>query len=37
MVNGEIVKLKYTEVVADYYRYRGEVYNHNALSHDGRT
>ena len=37
MVNGEIVKFKYPEVVADHYRYRGAVDNHNALSHDGRT
>ena len=27
MLNGEIVKLKYPEVVADHYRYREEVEN----------
>ena len=37
MVNGDIVKFKYTEVVEDHYRYRGVVYNHNALRHDGGT
>ena len=37
MVNGEIVKFKYPEVVADNYRYRGEVDNKNALRHDGGT
>ena len=37
MVNGEVVKFKYPEVVADDYIYRGAVENHNALSHDGRT
>ena len=34
MVNGELVKFKYPEVVADHYRYRGAVDNHNALRHD---
>ena len=37
MVNGEIVKFKYTEVVADNYRYMGVVENNNALMYDGRT
>ena len=37
MVNGEIVKFKYPEVVANHYRYRGAVDNHNALRHDVRT
>ena len=37
MVNGEIVKFKYPEVVADHYRYRLVVENHNYLRHDGRT
>ena len=37
MVNGEIVKFKYPEVVADHYRYRGAVENHNALRHYGGT
>ena len=36
-MNGEIVKFKYPEVVADHYRYRGEVENYNALRHDGGT
>ena len=34
-MNGEVVKFKNTEVVADDYRYRGAVDNHNALRHDG--
>ena len=37
MMNGEVVKFKYPEVVADHYRYRGAVENHNALRHDGVT
>ena len=37
MVNGEIVKFNYPEVVAYHYRYRGEVENHNALRHDDGT
>ena len=37
MVNGEIVKFKYPGVVADHYRYRGSVENHNDLRHDGGT
>ena len=37
MVNGEIVKFKYPEVVSDHYRYRGAVDNHNALRHDDGT
>ena len=37
MMNGEIVKFKYHEVVANHYRYRGAVENHNALRHDGGT
>ena len=36
-MNGEIVKFKYSEVVAYHYRYRGGAYNHNALRHDGGT
>ena len=35
MVNGDIVKFKYPEVVVDHYIYRGAVENHNALRHDG--
>ena len=35
MDNTEIVKFKYPEVVADNYRYRGALENHNALIHDG--
>ena len=31
VVNGEVFKFKYPEVVADHYRYIGEVENHNAL------
>ena len=37
MVNGEIVKFRYPEVVLDHYRYRRAVDNHNTLSHDGDT
>ena len=37
MVNGEVVKSKYAEVVADHHRYRGAVENHNSLRHDGGT
>ena len=35
MMNGEILNIEYTEVVAYHYRYRGVVENHNALSHNG--
>ena len=37
MVNGEIVKFKYPELVAYHYRYRGAVENHNTLRHYDRT
>ena len=37
MVNGEVVKFKYPEFVADHYRYRGAVENHNTLRYDDRT
>ena len=37
MVNGDVFKLKYPGVVADYYRYRGKVDNHVALRHDDDT
>ena len=37
MANGGIVKFKHPEVVADLYRYRGAVENHNSLRHDGRN
>ena len=37
MVNGEVVKFKYTEVVADNYIYRGAVDKYNALRHYGGT
>ena len=37
MVDWEVFKFNYNEVVADNYRYRGEVDNHNALSHDGKN
>ena len=37
IVNGEIFKFKYPEVVADHYRYRGALENHNVLRHDGGT
>ena len=32
-----VIELKYPEVVADYYIYRGAVENKNALRHDGGT
>ena len=35
MVNGEVIKFKYPDIVADNYRYRGEVCNKNSLRHDG--
>ena len=37
MVSEEVVKLKYPEVVADHFRYRGAVENHNDLRHDDGT
>ena len=37
MANGEIVKFKYPEVVADHYRYKDDLDNHNTLRHDGKT
>ena len=36
-VNGEVVKSKYPAVVADYYRCRGAVGNHNSLRYDVGT
>ena len=36
MVNGELVKFKYPEVVADHFRHKGVgVENHNYLRRDG--
>ena len=37
MVNGDIVKFKYPEVVVDHYIYRGAMENHNGLRHYGGT
>ena len=37
MVNVEVVKFKYTAIVADDYIYRGAVDNHNALRYDVGT
>ena len=37
MANGEVGKLKYPEIVADHYIYRGAVDNKNDLRHDIRT
>ena len=37
MVNGGVVKFKYSAVVAYHCRYREAVENHNFLSHDGGT
>ena len=35
--NLEVVKFKYTKVVADHYIYMGAAENHISLSHDGKT
>ena len=35
MVSGDISKFKSPEVVLDHYMYRGAVYDHNSLKHDG--
>ena len=35
MKNGEVVKFKYPIIVANHYRYRVCVGNHNSLRHDG--
>ena len=37
MVNEEVVKFMYPEVVMDQYIHRGVVYNHNDFSYDGGT
>ena len=37
MVNGEVLKFKDPEVVADHYRYKGAVENKNALTNYGGT
>ena len=37
MVNVELVKFKYPEVVLGHYRYMGAVENRNYLRHGGRT
>ena len=37
MVNGEVAKFNYPEVVAVHYRYRGAVDNNNAFRPDGGT
>ena len=37
IVNGELVKFNYTVIVADKYRYRHTVDNHNELRHYGGT
>ena len=37
MVNGEVVKFNYPAVVADHYRYKGSVDNHNYLRNDDRN
>ena len=37
MLNGDVLKFKDPEVVADHYRYMGVVDNHNSLRHDGRV
>ena len=37
MVNGDVVKFKYPEVVVDLYIYREAVENNNSLRHDDRT
>ena len=35
MVNGELVKSTYPEIIADHYRYRLALDNNNVLRHDG--
>ena len=37
MANGEGVNFKYPVAVADHYKYRGAVDNHNILRHYSRT
>ena len=37
MMNGEVFKFKYPEVVDDHYIYRGEVENYDDLRHYGGT
>ena len=37
MVNREVTKFNYPEVVVGHYRYRGAVVNHNTLRHDCGT
>ena len=37
MVNGDVVKFKYPEVVVDHYIYREAVENHNSLRPDDGT
>ena len=37
MLNGEVLKFKYPEVVSDHYRYRWAVENQNEHSNDGVT
>ena len=37
MVNGEVIKFKYSKVVANHYKYEGSVDNHNALMHESGT
>ena len=37
MVNEEVTKFIYPEIVAYYYRYIGEVENNNVLMHDDGT
>ena len=34
IVNGEVFHFKYTKVIADHYRYRGAVDNHNSFRRD---
>ena len=35
MVNIDVVKFRYPEVVSCHYKYKGEVENHNALRNNG--
>ena len=37
MIDEEIVKLKYSEFVADNYKYSGGLYNQNTPKYDGVT
>ena len=37
MVNWEVVKFKYSDIVGDHYRYKGSADNQNSLNNDDVT